>query len=154
MSFLNKKPNITFKKVTVSDVAELLRIDKSTIGSKMYSRFSDEQEAIEEIKNNEVYFIVKDGKNIGSLEYQIQGPGHAYLSGLVVLPEFQGQGIAREAVKFRLDKLKDIKRINLVTHPHNSKVITLYLSLGFHIESWKDNYFGDGEPRIVLAREK
>jgi ribosomal protein S18 acetylase RimI-like enzyme len=154
MSFFKKKLNITFKKVTTDDVDEFLHIEKSTIDSKIYSRISDEQEAIEEIKNNEVYFIVKDGEIIGSLAYQIQGPGHAYLSGLVVLPEFQGQGIAREAVKFRLDKLKDMKKIDFVTHPHNSKVIMLYLSLGFHIESWKDNYWGDDEPRIVLAREQ
>ncbi|MDP2947811.1 MAG: GNAT family N-acetyltransferase [Nanoarchaeota archaeon] len=153
MSLFNKKTDITFKKVTVNDVAEWLRIE-STVDSKMYSKFSDEQEAIKEIENNEVYFIIKDNKNIGSLEYQIQDSGHAYLSGLIVVPEFQGQGIARKAVEFRLDKLKDMKRIDLVTHPHNSKVITLYLSLGFHIESWKDNYFGDGEPRIVLAKEK
>ena len=52
-------------------------------------------------------------------------------------------------------KLKpgNVKRIDLVTHPHNSKIIGLYLSYGFIIEAWKDNHFGDGEPRIVLARE-
>jgi len=154
MGLFNKKTNITFKKATVDDVAEFLCMEKSTIGSKIYSRISDEQEAKEEIENNEVYFIVKNGKNIGSLEYQIQDHGCAYLSGLVILPEFQGQGIARKATEFRLDKVGHMKRVYLVTHPHNSKIIILYLSLEFHIESWKDNYFGDGEPRIVLAKEK
>ena len=148
-----RKPKITFKRATTDDVDEFLRIEKSTIGLKIYSRISDKEEALEEIKNNEVYFIIKNNKIIGSCECQIKGADEAYMSGLVILPEFQNQGIARQAIEFRLNKLKNIKRIWLVTHPHNSKVIKMYLSYGFIIESWKDNYFGDGEPRIVLAKQ-
>lgn len=146
--------DITFRKVTTEDVDKFIEIEKTAVDSKVYSGTTDPEEAKEEIENNEVYFIIKDGKIIGSTEYQIKSPEHAYLGGLVVLPEFQGQGIAREAAKFRLEKLKDMKRIDLVTHPCNSKIITLYLSLGFYIESWKNNYYGDGEPRLVLVRQK
>jgi ribosomal protein S18 acetylase RimI-like enzyme len=146
--------DIVFKKATIDDVAEFLRIEKSAIGAKTYSGISDEQEAIEEIENNEVHFIIKDGKTVGTTGYQMKSPDHAYLSGLVIVPEFRGQGIGRKAAEFRLNQLENIKRIDLVTHPLNSRVIMIYLSLGFHIESWKDNYYGDGEPRIVLAREK
>jgi len=149
-----RKSKITFKRATADDIDEFLRIEKSTIGLKIYSRISDKEEALEEIKNNEVYFIIKNNKIIGSCEYQIKGVDEAYISGLVILPEFQDQGIARQAIEFRLNKLKNIKRIWLVTHPHNSKVIRMYLSYGFIIESWKDNYFGDGEPRIVLAKQE
>lgn len=48
-----------------------------------------------------------------------------------------------------LDDLEDVKRIDLVTRPQNSRAFMLYLLLGFAAESWKDNYFGDGEPRLV-----
>lgn len=147
-------PDITFRKATVEDIDKFIEIEKTATGLKVYSGIVDPEEAKEEIENNEVYFILKDNKIVGSTEYQIKSPKHAYLSGLVILPEFQGQGIAREAVKFRLEKLKDVDRVDLVTHPHNSKIITLYLSLGFYVESWKDNYYGDGEPRLVLVRQK
>jgi len=72
---------------------------------------------------------------------------------LVIHPNFQGQGIGREAVLFRLEKLKGVKRVWLVTHPENFKIINLYQSLGFKIEKRLENYFGDGEPRIILLRD-
>lgn len=148
--------NIQFRKVTTKneDIDKFLEVEKTVAGLKTYSGIIDKEEAKKEIENNEIYFIIKDGEIVGSTEYQIKSQTHAYLGGLVIIPRFQGQGIAREAVKFRLKKLKDIKRIDLVTHPHNSKIIILYLSLGFVIESWRDDYYGDGEPRIVLVREE
>lgn len=144
-------PDITFQKATIDDVDIFLELEKKVSHSKTYSGIFDKKEAIEEIENNEVYLIKKGDAIIGSTEYQMQGPSHAYMSGLVIHPDYQGQGIARKAIEFKLAKLKDIKRIDLVTHPHNSKIIRMYLSYGFIIESWKDNYYGDGEPRIVLA---
>jgi|SRR3989338_609856 len=144
----------TFRKVTTEDIDKFIEIEKTAVGSKTYSGILDRDEARDEIENNEVYFIMKDNEIVGSTEYQIKSPNHGYLGGLVVFPNFQGQGIAREAAKFRLEKLKDMERVDLVTHPRNSKIIILYLSLGFYIESWKDNYYGDGEPRLVLVRQK
>lgn len=143
--------DITFQKATINDADTFFDLERKVSHLKTYSGSLDKKEAIEEIENNEVYLIKKGDLIIGSTEYQMQGPNHAYMSGLVIDPAFHGQGIARKAIEFRLAKLKDIKRIDLVTHPHNSKMIRMYLSYGFIIESWKDNYFGDGEPRIVLA---
>ena len=143
--------DITFQKATIADADTFIELEKKVMGVKMYSGITDKDEARSEIKNNEVYFIKKDSKIIGSTEYQIKSPGHAYMGGLVIDPSFQGQGIARKAIEFRLDKLKDMKRIDLVTHPHNSKIIRMYLSYGFIIEAWEDNYYGDGEPRLVLG---
>ncbi|MFA5009709.1 MAG: GNAT family N-acetyltransferase [Patescibacteria group bacterium] len=143
--------DITFKKVTIEDVDKLLEVEKTAVSSKTYFSITDREEAKKEIENNEVYFIIKHNKIVGTTEYQIKNPNHAYLGGLVIIPSFQGQGIARKAAEFKLEKLKNIKRIDLTAHPRNNKIIVLYLSLGFHIESWKDNYFGDGEPRLILA---
>lgn len=143
--------NITFHKATLADIDTYLALEKTAMSLKVYSGIVDAEEAKEEIETNEVYLIKKDGVVVGSTEYQIQGPGHAYMSGLVIDPAFAGQGIGRKAIEFKLAQLKDMQRIDLVTHPHNSKVICMYLSYGFIIEAWKDNYFRDGEPRLVLA---
>ena len=145
---------ITFQKATINDVDTFIEIEKTSVGLKMYSSMTDPEEAKKEIENNEVYFIKKDGQIVGSTEYQIKSPGEAYLGGLIIKPEYREQGIARKAIEFRLEKLKGIKRLWLVTHPHNSKMIKMYLSYGFIVEAWKDNYFGDGQPRLILAREK
>jgi ribosomal protein S18 acetylase RimI-like enzyme len=145
---------INFQKATTDDADKYIELEKKVAHLKIYSGIVDREEAKKEIENNEVYFIVQDNKIIGSTEYQVRDGNEAYLGGLVIDPDFQGQGIARQAIEFKLDKLKDVKRLWLVTHPHNSKIIRMYLSYGFAIEAWKDNYFGDGEPRLVLSREK
>jgi ribosomal protein S18 acetylase RimI-like enzyme len=155
MSLFKKKSHITFKKATIDDVEEFLRIEKTTMGLKTYSGTFDEPGAVEEIQNNgNVYFIQKNGINVGTIQYEIKDLDYAYLSRIVIDPKFQGQGIAREALEWLFSNdLKNFKKIDLETHPQNTRAIMLYLSLGFIIESWKDNCFGDGEPRIVLARE-
>ncbi len=145
---------ISLEKATVKDVDQYLTIEKSVIGPKTYSGITVEDKAKEEFQTNQVYFIKKDSKIVGTIQYEMKSPDHAYLSGLVVDPRFQGQGIGREASKLILQELKDMKRVDLITHPHNTRALMLYLSLGFVIESWKDDYYGDGEPRLVLSLEK
>ncbi len=142
---------ITFQKATIEDVDTFLELEKKVSHVKMYSAILDKEEARKEIEHNEVYFIKKGDTIVGSTEYTIKSPEHAYMGGLVIEPAYQGQGIARKAIEFRLNKLKNMKRIDLVTHPHNGKIIKMYLSYGFVIEAWKDNYYGDGEPRLVLV---
>ncbi len=145
---------ILLEKVTVKDIDQYLAIEKSVIGPKTYSGIKDENEAKEEFRNNQIYFIKKDGKIVGTIQYEMKSHDHAYLSGLVIDPHFQGQGIGCEASKLILNKLKNMKRINVVTHPDNAAALKLYQSLGFIIESRKENYYGDGEPRLVLVLEK
>lgn len=144
--------DITFKKATSEDIGNFLALEKMAVDNYTYSGILTEEEVREELETNEVYMIYKDGVLVGSCEYEMKGPDHAYLSGLVIHPDYRGQGIGHAAIKFILEKLKGIKRIDLVTHPHNSKAICIYLKQGFIIESWKDDYYGDGQPRLVLAR--
>src|SRR3989344_8045074 len=147
---------ITLQRATTDDIDIYLAIEKS-VGAgrvKTYSGVTNEKEARDEIEENVVYLIKKDDQIVGSIQYQLEGMDRAHITGLVVDPRFQEQGIGREALTQIFDELKDARRIDLVTHPHNTPAIMLYLSFGFVIESWKDDYFGDGEPRIVLSRIK
>lgn len=145
---------IILQRARVGDVDAYLSIEKS-VGAgqaKTYSGVTTKREAEEELAKNIVYLIKKEEDVVGTIQYQLEGKDCAHITGFVVDPRFQEQGIGREALARVLEELKEIKRIDLVTHPHNTPAIMLYLSFGFIIESWKDNYFGDGEPRIVLSR--
>ena len=77
----------------------------------------------------------------------------AYISYMVVDPAYQGRGVARKALISVLEELKGKRRIELVTHPDNAKALKLYQSLGFIVEGRKENYYGDGEPRLMLVKE-
>jgi len=77
-----------------------------------------------------------------------------YLSGLAVDPAYQGLGVGRDALEQVLSEVKNAPKIELLTHPDNENAIKLYQSFGFEITDKKDNYFGDGEPRIVLVKNQ
>ena len=147
---------ISLQRAITDDIDAYLAIEKSvgTGHAKTYSGITSEQEARDEIEKSIVYLVKKDDLVVGSIQYKLEGKDRAHITGLVVDPRFQEQGIGREALARILDELKDTKRIDLVTHPYSTPAIILYLSSGFIIESWKDNYFGDGEPRIFLSRIK
>ena len=77
---------------------------------------------------------------------------NAEITGLMVDPRYQNQGIGREALTTILGELKEVKRIDLVTHPENESALSLYQSFGFQIESRVEDYYGDGQPRLVLVK--
>lgn len=145
---------INLKKATLSDIPKLLELEKSVAGTNIYSPSLKTDDWVELFEKGPVYLIERDNIIVGNLSYEKKNKDHIYISGLVVDFHLQGQGIGREAMVQILKELKDIKRIDLVTHPDNVAAVTLYQSLGFIIESRKENYYGDGEPRLVLALEK
>ena len=146
---------LTFKLANKENIADLLLIEQTTLGLKTYSAMLEQSEWEDAIKNGPV-FLVKDSEqeNIGYVSYELKSNNHAYISGIVIVPKFQGQGLAKRIMNHVLEEIHVIKRIDLVTHPDNIKAIKLYESLGFTIESRKENYFGDGEPRVTMALER
>ena len=140
------------ERATLRDLDVFLALEKKVSGSKIYSPTLDPEEAIREFETNVVYLIKKAGEAVGSIMYERKDKEHAYISGLAVDPQYQQQGIARTALLSILDELKDYKRIDLAVHPENERALKLYLSLGFKEESRKENYYGDGEPRLILAK--
>lgn len=131
-----------------------IELEKSVAHLKTYSAMTTEEEVQEEFKKNTIFFIEREGEVVGSIEYEMKSPDHAYLSGFVVKAEFQNQGIGREALRQLLEKLKGVKVIDLVTHPDNKAALALYSSFGFTVGERIENYFGDGEPRVVLSRTR
>lgn len=146
-----KNTSIVLKKAGINDIPVLLEIEKSVAGTKIYSPTLEVDEWKEELHKAKVLLIKKNNTIIGNLTYEQKGNDCVYISGLVIKPDFQGQGIARKVLTNLLKKLQCVRRIYLVTHPNNLRALNLYRSLGFVVESKKENYYGDGEPRMVLA---
>jgi ribosomal protein S18 acetylase RimI-like enzyme len=147
-----EKVKINLRRAEAGDIDDILALEKSLDGTKIYSALTDRKELEEEIKSTIFYVMEKDGKIVGDTAYEMKGENHAYIDGLVVSPEFQGQGIARQAMTMILEELKNIKVIDLVTHPENERAIKLYESIGFKkVGEPIENYYGDGQPRIKMV---
>lgn len=150
-----KESIFSLRKVTESDIEDFLVLERSVSTGGTYSGIETREEALKELEENEVYFLCREGRVVGSAAFQLKSPDHAYISGVVIPPNFQGQGIGREAVQLLLEKLKDIKKIDLVTHPGNERARRLYSSFGFkQVGEQIEDYFGDGEPRIVMVLDR
>jgi ribosomal protein S18 acetylase RimI-like enzyme len=149
-----EKIKLNLKRAAIEDIDRFLDLEKLAAGTLIYSAMTDRKDALDEISKNTVYLIEKDGEIVGDISYEIRDGKTAYISGFMVDPRFQGQGVGRQAMAMIMEELKGMEKIELVTHPRNTKALMLYLSLGFEIERWKDNYFGDGEPRVSLAKKK
>lgn len=144
---------ITLEKTTSKDLPVLLEIEKTVIGPKVYSGYSSEKEIQEWIDNDVIYFIKKDDTVVGSISYEIKNENHVYISGLVIRPEYQRQGMASRAIRLLLAELREFKKFSLVVHPDNP-AFKVYEAFGFKTESRVENYFGDGEPRLVMIKNQ
>jgi ribosomal protein S18 acetylase RimI-like enzyme len=142
---------IIYKRATLEDISSLIVMEKTMEGSKIYSAMIKEYEWEEVMQDGLVYILEKEGRIIGNVTYEIKSQDHVYISGLLILPEFQRKGLGKEVMQNILQEIGNVTRIDLVTHPDNLKAIHLYKSFGFTIESRKENYFDDGEPRLIMC---
>ncbi len=136
---------------TVNDVDTLVAFERKVADPKIYGQPLDFQGALEEINSNTLYFIKKGEMLVGTAAYSLRPDKSIYVSNVAVDPTCRRRGIARAAMSLILEKCKGTHRIDLVTHPENKNALQLYRSLGFKVESRQENYFGDGEPRLVPA---
>ncbi len=136
---------------TVKDVDTLVAFERKVADPKIHGEPLDFEGALEEINKNTLYLIKMGEMLLGTAAYSLRPDKSIYVSNLAVDPTYRRRGIARAAMLLILEKCKGSHRIDLVTHPENKNALRLYRSLGFKVESRQENYFGDGEPRLVLA---
>ncbi|MDP3725967.1 MAG: N-acetyltransferase [bacterium] len=143
--------SLILKKATVEDIPQLLIIERSIAVTNVYSPMIEESEWEKALQEGPVFLIKQDGALVGNISYENKGSGHYHISGLALMPQFQGKGTGRKVLIKVLKEFKNAKRIDLAVHPNNDSALKLYKSLGFVVESQKENYYGDGEPRLILG---
>ena len=120
---------------------------------RIFHAYTTEEDVTKMIQNDEVFFAVLDGEKIGVMAYH-KNPDSNHITDLIVAKKLQGQGLGLLILKTLMEKVGENNQFDLVTHPENSAAIITYLKAGFLIKDLKENFFGDGEPRIVLVKEK
>lgn len=145
---------IKLKRATEADIPNILEIDKSVIGTKLYHGLTGSKNRMKDFSENTFYLMKLGEENVGYIAYEKKEGNRVYIRWVALKKEFQGQGIAKKALQTLIGQLKDVKIIDLVTHPENEKAIALYKSLGFQQDGEQmENYFGDGEPKIKMVYE-
>ena len=142
---------LAFEPTTFNDVDTLVAFERMVADPRIYGPTLDVYGARQEIAKNTFYFIKTGDVVLGTAAYRVRSDHSVYISNVAVDPKYRRQGIARAAMSFMLEKCKGTGRIDLVTHPENETALQLYMSLGFKVESRQENYFGDGQPRLVLS---
>jgi ribosomal protein S18 acetylase RimI-like enzyme len=145
---------LSFELATAADAEAFVALERKVKNPKLYGPTLDTDAAVREIAKNKLYFLKRDGVVVGMAAYRPVPEGGVYISNVNIDPACHRQGLARAAMNFLLEKNKGASRIELVTHPENEAALGLYTSLGFQIKKRRENYFGDGEPRVELARSK
>lgn len=108
-------------------------------------------EQIDYLQGSDVYMLYDEDEPVGFLAFKKENNG-IEVNAIVVTPEKQGKGYGKAMMKHLLE-LTAGNTLHLVTHPKNISAIIYYLKSGFEIYGWKDNYYGDGEPRLLLKRK-
>jgi ribosomal protein S18 acetylase RimI-like enzyme len=139
---------ITLKQVTEKEWKDVAILEKKS-ASKTFKAFNREDDVKKYIKNSQVFFIILDKEKIGTVSFEKE-KNSIHFNGLTILKKYRKQGLGSKAIKKVLDKIKDKKKLYLVVHPENNSAIIVYLKSGFKIKEWKNNYFGDGEARLLL----
>ena len=143
---------ISFVQAVPSDAQSFIALQEQATDRKLWGPIDGPERALREIAENTLLLLRAGDETVGSVAYRVRPDRSVYISNVIVAPSARGQGYARSALSFVLEMNRGAPRVDLVTHPENEPALQLYRSLGFAVESRKDNYFGDGEPRLVLAK--
>jgi ribosomal protein S18 acetylase RimI-like enzyme len=81
--------------------------------------------------------------------------GEAWILSAAVLPEQRGQGIATQLTRDLLDVLRrrGVYSVRLTVHPQNHGAIRIYQRLGFQTIGREEDYYGPGDPRLIMRLE-
>lgn len=142
---------IKLERADDSDIDVYLQMSKALI-SRTYAGYENIDEVARLIHDELVYKIIFRNKVIGYISVILENDDHLELDNLMVEADYQGRGFGRQALEMVLNEIGDSKTITLVTHPDNTNALKLYKSVGFAESERKENYFGDGEPRLIMIR--
>ena len=79
------------------------------------------------------YLFIKNGVTVGTVRIKLSPDGKiAWVSGLAVLPQYQGQGIAQQALLTIEEIHKEVEKWCLITVLQEPKNCHLYEKLGYH----------------------
>jgi ribosomal protein S18 acetylase RimI-like enzyme len=134
------------------DAQAIAAFELAVMDLKLYGRPLDTSAAYSEVLSNAYFLQMADRSIISTGALRLQADGTAYLSNIAVHPAYRRQGFARAMMQYLLQDCREASSVELAVHPDNGAAMALYSSIGFVLFEQRDNYFGDGEPRVIMVR--
>ena len=136
------------------DVDRIVAFEAEVISRKLYGKPLDRDAARSEINANAYYLALGEGRLVATGAFRQREDASAYLSNIAVHPKVRRQGLARAMMWHLFSFCDTAPSIDLAVHPDNQPALTLYISMGFAPTHRHENFFGDGEPRLIMVRPR
>lgn len=144
--------SIIIRQVKQPEIADVYELEKNIFQPINYPQFVLKQfyDLMPELflvavnEKEEIIGFTQGGVNIEEKK--------GWILSLAIKETVRGNGIGSLLSQkvIELLKSKSMNRIYLTVHPENKSAIGLYNKLGFKIHENVMNYYGDGEPRLVM----
>jgi ribosomal-protein-alanine N-acetyltransferase len=147
------KPMPEIRQPDVSEIGDLARLDDAIFGDHGYNQLTLRQ--FYDLAGPLLVVANEGGQLIGyGLALPSATPGEGWFMALGVDAQHRKQGLGRQiaAVVTERATAHGLATLRLTVEPTNHAAIALYERLGFQRESTLDQYFGPGEPRLVMCR--
>ena len=142
--------SITLIKATIEDCRKLYEMQVAGF-NPLLEKYKDYEtnpaaETIERVEKRLIhssadhYFILLEDMHIGYMRIWRKSDGTTCkLSPISILPEFQGNGYAQEAIKIAEELYPQVKRWELETIKQESKLCHLYEKMGYSLTGQEEN---------------
>lgn len=127
---------------------QIFKIVKKTFNRKFDPPTHNVENVVSYLDGCEIFGVFEKDELIGYLGFKMQN-NTVELKSIAVLPNFQSTGIGK-AMMTKLKSEIGQKTTWLVVHPQNIGAISSYLKSGFIPSGWKEDFFGDGQPRLIM----
>ncbi|NOU07877.1 MAG: GNAT family N-acetyltransferase [Hyphomicrobiaceae bacterium] len=138
------------KRAAADDIDAIVAFESQVMNITLYGKPLDHAAAQSEIGTNEYYLRLDKGNVVATGALRRREDRSAYLSNIAVHPATRRQGIARVMIRHLLSLCDAAPYVDLAVHPDNHAARSLYVSLGFLPMQICENFFGDGEPRLIM----
>lgn len=139
------------KQISTNEASHsLFDLEKKTMTRHFDLVSRNVEELLSFLKQSVIYASYEGNKMVGFMAYE-KNDDKLELKLIVVSPEYQSRGIGSELLNYCFKENKGLN-ISLTAHPDNVNGIIFYLRNGFNITKWKDNCYGDGQPRLILSK--
>lgn len=144
---------IQIKKVGKMEVASLLlAIEEQSFNRPFDVPEGSKGEELKYLEYCEVYMAYDGEKAIGFIALEEREDHVVEVKTLAVYPTYQHHHIGKELLGKALSLFPG-HVYHLYVHPQNEQALQLYGKSGFKAIGRVENYFGDGQPRVIMERK-